>query len=119
MDMKHVSILYKRLKEIYGQKFRENHDKWCQEWKEALEKTEVNEIRMALSHCRKNLKWPPSINEFLDICKKFKPNSNRFRWSSEIMKEIESRPRDDKPSSLLQDYMQKMGIEDGSKRNSP
>lgn len=70
----HAKVLYLRFAAIYDDKFVKNHHDedfkslWENEWCCGLEDVNVSAIKEALDYCRKNLKWPPSISEFITIC---------------------------------------------------
>jgi hypothetical protein len=74
--LEHSKALYLRFCMIYGDKFTKNYhdvdfkDLWYREWHEGLASVDVNGIKDALSFCRENLEWPPSIAEFRNICLK-------------------------------------------------
>jgi hypothetical protein len=69
-----TKILYMRFASTYGEKFVKNHPTdqfvqlWWEEWSEGMAGIDPAHIKDALSYCRLNLEWPPSIAEFRRIC---------------------------------------------------
>lgn len=74
--MKMAKRLHMRFSAIYEDRFYRNHKDdesitiWCEEWSLGLQGIDPNHIRPAIDYCRANLKWPPSIAEFREICDK-------------------------------------------------
>lgn len=71
-----AKLLYARFASMYGDKFVKNyHDKdfiqiWWDDWSEGLAGIDPSNIKEALSNCRLNLEWPPSLAEFRKLCEK-------------------------------------------------
>lgn len=68
-----IRILYIRFANIFGQKFNSNHTPdiislWYEDWLDGLMGIDPICFKDALSYCKKNLEWPPSIAEFIRIC---------------------------------------------------
>jgi len=69
-----TKILYMRFASTYGEKFVKHHPNdqfvqlWWEEWSEGMAGIDPAHIKEALSYCRLNLEWPPSIAEFRRLC---------------------------------------------------
>jgi hypothetical protein len=76
LSLELTKLLYMRFTSTYGEKFVKNHPNdefvklWWEEWSEGMAGIDPAYIREALSYCRLNLEWPPSIAEFRRICEK-------------------------------------------------
>lgn len=68
--------LYLKFTTIYGDKFTKDYptdefvQMWWKNWAEGLLGVDIIHIKSAVDHCMLNLKWPPSLAEFLEICDK-------------------------------------------------
>lgn len=71
-----TKLLYMRFASTYGEKFTRTHTSdqfvqlWWEEWSEGMAGIEPAHIKDALSYCRLNLEWPPSIAEFRRLCER-------------------------------------------------
>jgi hypothetical protein len=85
MDRKWVVALFTKLRAIYPKKFMEQYQGNNQldieqlmelsmnEWAQGLSGLSGDDVKRALDHCRDNLAWPPSIAEFRQIAKDYRP----------------------------------------------
>lgn len=72
----HAEMLYLRFSAIYQDKFVKSYHSdefkkiWYEEWVSALAGIDVGLIKGVLEHCKLNLHWPPSMEEFRKLCEK-------------------------------------------------
>ena len=78
LPMTWINVLFQRFERFYGQDFVR---KWGngdieatkQEWAEKLFQFDREVLRLAVEHCSENVSKPPSLPEFVTICKNMKP----------------------------------------------
>jgi hypothetical protein len=68
-----IQMLYLRFCDIFGEKFKngrslEETNRWYQEWHEGLIDINPKNLKDAISYCRNELEWSPSIAKFRKIC---------------------------------------------------
>ena len=73
MTLDIIEMLYVRFANIWGDRFTSRHtpmiiDMWCEDWLDGLKGINPECFRNALSYCKENLEWSPSIAEFIRIC---------------------------------------------------
>lgn len=74
-----MTALFARLRAIYLDKWDRcfNSDQELSaakfEWSEGLAGMNGDAVKRAIEHCRQNIKWPPSIAEFIDASKIERP----------------------------------------------
>ena len=74
-----MAALFARLRAIYMDKWDRcfHSDEELQaskyEWSEGLAGMSGDDIKRAIEHCRLNIKWPPSIAEFIEAGKIARP----------------------------------------------
>lgn len=75
MNIEEAKKLFIRFKIAWGHKFTNDFDDnllinaWCEDWASVLKDQSSDEINTALEYCQLNLAWPPSLAEFLFVCK--------------------------------------------------
>lgn len=73
-DEKLISILFMKFNAIWGHKWTsglQDNESFLialSEWKEGLRGIKSESMKLAISHCRNMLEWPPSIAEFRKLC---------------------------------------------------
>lgn len=71
-----VKLLYLRFTTLYGERFTRNYPTdelirlWWEDWAEGLSGIHPMHIKQALSYCRMNVDWPPSLSEFRRYCER-------------------------------------------------
>lgn len=84
---------------IWGEKWTRNIDDSTlalalHEWGDAIRELSDKQISNGIKTCRSSMIWPPSIAEFIEICKSrttgFQPNSNIVVRSFEKRQPMES-----------------------------
>jgi hypothetical protein len=53
----------------WGRQFNDNESAVTKEWTEALINISDEQIKFALTEARNKFAWPPSIAEFIEICR--------------------------------------------------
>jgi hypothetical protein len=59
---------------IYGDKFTKDYPTdefvrmWWEDWAEGLAGIDPLYMKDAIDHCKLNLKWPPTMSEFIELC---------------------------------------------------
>jgi len=44
---------------------------WIEEWGESIQRYNSETVKKAINHCKLNMKWPPSLAEFIEVCDSF------------------------------------------------
>lgn len=86
---KRIEVLFLRFSVIYGyvwQKIYQNESLLNlakKEWQETLRPFNNTIIRDALQHCREYCPYPPSLPQFIDLCRAIKKRQNFFTRAQE------------------------------------
>ena len=86
-----INALFEKFERFYGQDFVRkwnisNVDAMKQEWAEGLARFEGETLRMAVEYCRENVAKPPSLPEFIIICKEQRPLAMHQPFLSDMRK---------------------------------
>ncbi len=68
-----IKMLYIRFSNLWGDRFTSKHtpdilEIWYEDWLDGLQGIDPTCFRDAISYCKENLEWSPSIAEFIRIC---------------------------------------------------
>lgn len=81
-----INALFEKFETYYGADFSRKWgqvrdiDKLKQEWGEKLFPFDRDILRMALDYCAENVPKPPSLPEFVGICKAMKPAREHVQY---------------------------------------
>jgi hypothetical protein len=78
-----IDALFLRFSSYYGEQFiskwkHTDIEQTKNDWAEALWKYDSATLKAALEYCREESKYPPSLPEFVQMCKNAKPVINKY-----------------------------------------
>ena len=89
-DAKRIETLFLRFSVIYGYLWQKAypHEHMLnlakKEWLETLHPFDNHIIKKALHHCRENCPYPPSLPQFIEICRAIKKQDDFFRCTGVV-----------------------------------